>query len=65
MIGVELTPQAGKARPFCEALLKEGIFCKETRDNVIRFTPPLVIKRQDIDWAMKRIEKVFRKGSGK
>ena len=60
MIGIELTPQAGKARPFCEALLKEGIFCKETRDNIIRFTPPLVITTIEIDWAMTRIEKVFQ-----
>ena len=60
MIGVELVPQAGKARPFCEELLKEGIFCKETRDNVIRFTPPLVINRITIDWAMRQIEKVFQ-----
>ncbi|KKR02486.1 MAG: Acetylornithine aminotransferase [Candidatus Yanofskybacteria bacterium GW2011_GWA1_39_13] len=60
MIGVELTPQAGGARRFCEALLNEGIFCKETRDNIIRFTPPLIITQSQIDWAMKRIEKVFQ-----
>jgi len=41
-------------------LLNEGIFCKETRDNIIRFTPPLIITQSQIDWAMKRIEKVFQ-----
>jgi ornithine--oxo-acid transaminase len=47
-----------KARPYCEALMKEGILCKETHENVIRFAPPLVITKQEIDWAVKRIEKV-------
>jgi len=62
MIGLELTVQA---RPVCEALLRERILCKETRENVIRFTPPLVISIEDIDWAMERIEKVFRKLEGR
>lgn len=61
MIGLELAPCAGVARPFCEALLKEGIFCKETRDTVIRFTPPLVISMAEIDWAVERIKRVFTK----
>ena len=49
-----------KARPYCEALMGEGLLCKETHENVIRFAPPLVITRDDIDWALRRIEKVFR-----
>ncbi len=47
-----------KARPYCEALMKEGILCKETHENVIRFAPPLVITKQEIDWAVRRIERV-------
>lgn len=47
-----------KARPYCEKLMDEGILCKETHDNVIRFAPPLVITKDEIDWAMERIEKV-------
>ena len=47
-----------KARPYCEALMKEGILCKETHDNVIRFAPPLVITKEEIDWAVARIKKV-------
>lgn len=58
-IGVELTPEAKGARRFCEALKEEGILCKETHDNVIRFAPPLVIKQEEIDWAIERIEKVL------
>lgn len=48
-----------KARPYCEALMKEGILCKETHDTVIRFAPPLVITKEEIDWALERIEKVI------
>lgn len=58
-IGVELFPEAKGARRFCEALMKEGILCKETHENVIRFAPPLVITKEEIDWAMERIEKVL------
>ncbi len=50
-----------KARPYCEALMKEGILCKETHENVIRFAPPLVITKKEIDWAMTRIEKVVQR----
>jgi ornithine--oxo-acid transaminase len=48
-----------KARPYCEALMKEGILCKETHENVIRFAPPLVITKKEIDWAIKRIRNVI------
>lgn len=59
LIGVELFPEAGGARRFCEALMERGLLCKETHDNVIRFAPPLVIQRQDIDWALEHIEAVL------
>ena len=58
-IGVELKPEAKGARRFCEALMKEGILCKETHENVIRFAPPLVIKKEEIDWAIDKISKVL------
>jgi ornithine--oxo-acid transaminase len=59
LIGVELHPEAGGARRFCQALMGDGLLCKETHDNVIRFAPPLVIAQDDIDWAMERIERVL------
>jgi len=49
-----------KARPYCEALMKENILCKETHDSVIRLAPPLVITKKEIDWAFARIAKVIR-----
>ena len=57
-IGIELH---SPARPYCEALKEEGILCKETHDRVIRIAPPLVITRQEIDWAFERIAKVIQK----
>ncbi len=59
MIGVELKPEAEGARPFCEALMQKGLLCKETHENVIRFAPPLVITKDDIDWALERIVPVL------
>jgi ornithine--oxo-acid transaminase len=60
LIGVELFPQAGGARRFCEALMSKGILAKETHDNVIRFAPPLIIDQKTIDWAMERISEVLK-----
>jgi ornithine--oxo-acid transaminase len=56
LIGVELYEPA---RRFAEALRDKGILCKETHETVIRFAPPLVITRQEIDWALSRIEPVL------
>ena len=58
-IGIELHPAAGGARRFCEALQHEGLLCKETHDHVIRIAPPLIIKKEEIDWAVERLEKVL------
>lgn len=59
LVGVELKPEAGGARRFCEALKGRGILAKETHDNVIRFAPPLVIDKQTIDWALPSIRDVL------
>ena len=58
-IGIELHREAGGARRFCEALQREGLLCKETHDHVIRIAPPLVITREEIDWALERLRKVL------
>ncbi len=59
LIGVELVPEAGGARRYCEALKERGILCKDTHEHTIRFAPPLVINREEIDWALERIEAVL------
>lgn len=55
-IGLELHEAA---RPYCEALKEKGLLCKETHDTVIRFAPPLVIEKADLDWALARIREVL------
>ncbi len=60
LVGIELKPEAGGARRFCEALMKEGILAKETHESVIRLAPPLIIEQEDLDWAIERVAKVLR-----
>lgn len=59
LIGVELKHDAGGARPFCERLMKKGLLCKETHEHVLRFAPPLIITKQEIDWALEKIRQVL------
>ena len=59
LIGMELKPEAGTAKKYCLALQEQGLLCKDTHEQVIRFAPPLIIDRKDIDWALERIERVF------
>lgn len=55
-IGVELTEPA---RIYCEKLKELGLLCKETHDTVIRFAPPLIISKEELDWAIERIKQVL------
>jgi len=59
MIGMELLPEAGGARPFCLKLMEKRLLCKETHDNIIRFAPPLIITKDEIDWALNKIEPIL------
>jgi ornithine--oxo-acid transaminase len=59
MIGVELHSEAGGARPYCERLMALGVLCKDTHEHTIRLAPPLVIKREEIDWALERIRQAL------
>ena len=56
---VVLKKEAGKAREYTTALKKKGVLAKETHDWIIRFAPPLVIKKEELDWAIERIKEVF------
>lgn len=60
MIGLEFYPQAGGARQYCEKLQKNGLLCKETHDHIIRFAPPLVITKEQVDWALEIISSVLK-----
>ncbi len=56
LVGVELTEPA---RAFCEALMQRGLLCKETHDFVVRIAPPLVVSREDLEWAVGQIRETF------
>jgi ornithine--oxo-acid transaminase len=57
--GIELRPEAGGARRFCEALLQEGLLCGETREHTLRLSPPLTITREQLDWALSKLKLVL------
>jgi ornithine--oxo-acid transaminase len=63
-IGLELTSAAGGARRYSEALQEQGLLCKETHVNTIRFAPPLSISKDELDWAFERIAGVFKDLAG-
>jgi len=65
MVGVEIRPESGTARPYCEALMEHGILAKETHEQVIRFAPPLVVKKSDLEWALGPIADVLEAKSPK
>ena len=59
MIGVEIKEEHGDARPYCEKLMELGLLCKETHQQTIRFAPPLVITKDELDRALVEIRKVL------
>jgi ornithine--oxo-acid transaminase len=59
MLAVEFHPEAGGARQYCLQLKEKGLLCKETHENTIRFAPPLIITKEEVDWALERIAAVF------
>lgn len=59
MLAVELDPDAGGARQYCYALKDLGLLAKDTHVDTIRLAPPLVINKEQVDWALERIAKVL------
>ena len=57
MIGLEFYPEGGGARQYCEKLKENGLLCKETHDHILRLAPPLIITKDQIDWALEIISK--------
>jgi ornithine--oxo-acid transaminase len=63
-VGAEIDPAVASARAACERLLEKGVLSKETHRTVVRLAPPLVIARDDLDWALDRFEDVLRELDG-
>jgi ornithine--oxo-acid transaminase len=59
MIAMEFYPEAGGARQYCLRLKENGLLCKETHDDIIRFAPPLIITKAEVDWALDKISSVI------
>jgi ornithine--oxo-acid transaminase len=62
MIGVEIRPESGMARPFCEALKERRLLCNDTHHHTIRIAPPLVIERETLEGALPIFEAVLSPG---
>jgi ornithine--oxo-acid transaminase len=58
-VGIEFHKSAGVARDCCEKLRHEGMLCKDTHEQTMRLAPPLCITRDELDWALERLEKVL------
>jgi len=61
MLAVELHPEAGGARKYCHALKDRGLLAKDTHGHTIRIAPPLVVKKEEIDWALEQFDRVLTK----
>ncbi len=59
MLAIELRPEAGGARRVIESLQRRGLLAKDTHEHTLRIAPPLVITRDEIDWALEQIEAVL------
>jgi len=65
LVGLEIDPAFATARHVCERLQTKGILCKETHDVVVRFAPPLIIEKREIDWAITKVGEVLAEIDGK
>ena len=63
MLAIELHPEAGGARRYCERLRERGLLAKDTHDHTIRISPPLVIRPDEVDWACEVIEAVLTRAA--
>ena len=58
-IGIEVDPRRTDARAVVDRLLARGLLSKDTHGTVVRFAPPLVIRKEEIDWAVEQVRAVF------
>ena len=62
LIGADIPPEKGKAKDYCKKLKEIGVLCKDTRERTIRFAPPLIITKEELQWGLDRIKQVFNDG---
>jgi len=54
-VGIELGPGCRPARAVCERVMDDGLLCKDTHETTVRLAPPLVVTKQDLEWALERL----------
>ncbi|MEK7801964.1 MAG: ornithine--oxo-acid transaminase [Pseudomonadota bacterium] len=59
LVGLEIDSTFANARTVCENLMTHGLLCKETHETVVRFAPPLIISKEEIDWAVEQVDSVL------
>ena len=59
-VGIEIDPGLGSAREVCERLMDRGLLSKETHETVVRLAPPLIVTREQLDWAVDQIREVLQ-----
>ena len=59
-VGIEIDPALGSAREVCERLMIRGLLSKETHEIVVRLAPPLIVTREQLDWAVDQIREVLQ-----
>lgn len=59
-VGMDIDPAYGPAKKFCKALKKHGILAKDTRKQTVRFAPPLIIERADLEWSLSQIQETLK-----
>jgi ornithine--oxo-acid transaminase len=57
--GIDIDPKIGTGRQVCEALAERGVLAKDTHGSTIRLAPPIVVEREDLDWAVDQLEAVL------
>ena len=60
LIGIEVRRSHGTARQYCEELARRGVLAKDTHEQVIRLSPPLVVTHAELDWLVGQLRAVLR-----
>ncbi|MBN1240192.1 MAG: aminotransferase class III-fold pyridoxal phosphate-dependent enzyme, partial [Gammaproteobacteria bacterium] len=64
LAGVEIARASGTARQVAEKLLERGVLCKDTHEQVIRFAPPLIVQKEQLDWLVEQLDFVLQNWPG-
>lgn len=58
-VGINIDPKKSSAEDICRRLLDRGVITGAASNNVVRFSPSLIIGKKEINWAIPRIADVL------